>query len=113
MEKGKILERLIKEQRYSIRGFAKKCGIADSTLRSILKNVGGASVDTIITICNNLKITVDELDCMSKGIEYKGRSFEELQALIEKERKALTIEEKNNLIKTLLADEPRNKVKDA
>ena len=113
MEKGKILERLIKEQGYSIRGFATKCGIADSTLRSILKNVGGASVDTIITICNNLKITVDELDCMSKGIEYKGRSFEELQTLIEKERKSLTIEEKNNLIKTLLADEPRNKVKDA
>lgn len=113
MEKGKILEKLIKQQGYSIRGFAKKCGIADSTLRSILKNVGGASVDTIITICNNLHISVDELDCMSRGVEYRGRTFEELEALIEKERKSLTIEEKNNLIRTLLGEDSSHKTKDA
>ena len=114
MEKAKLIERLIRESGMNIKTFAKKCGIPSTTLYSILKRgVGKASVDTIITICNNLHITIEELDCMSKGIEYKGKSFEELQALIEKERKALTIEEKNNLIKTLLADEPRNKAKDA
>lgn len=112
MEKGKILKQLIEKQG-SIRSFAMKCGIPDSTLRSILKNVGGASVDTIITICNNLNITVEELDCMAKGIPYKGKTFNELQAMIEKERDAMTIEEKNNLIRSILGDNAISKKKNA
>ncbi len=41
--------------------FAKKIGMPYSTLLSILKNVGGASVDNIIKICNGLGITSDDL----------------------------------------------------
>ena len=105
MEKGKILAELIAKKGYSVRAFAKLCGIPDSTLRSILKNVGGASVDTVILICKHLQITVEELECMSKGIEYKGKSFNELQSLIARNGKVLTLEEKQNLIKTLLQDD--------
>lgn len=112
MEKGIILERLIKEQG-SIRAFAKKCNIPDSTLRSILKNVGGASVDTVITICKNLDITIEELDCMSKGIPFKGSSYDDLQTLIKKRRGFLTIEEKNALIKSILEEDSFQKTKDA
>lgn len=114
MEKAKIIERLIKESGMNIKTFAEKCGIPSTTLYSILKRgVGKASVDTIITICDNLHITVEELDCMSKGVEYNGKTFEELEALIEKERKSLTIEEKNNLIRTLLGSDSKQDVKDA
>ena len=114
MEKAKIIERLIKESGMNIKTFAEKCGIPSTTLYSILKRgVGKASVDTIITICDNLHITVEELDCMSKGVEYNGKTFEELEALIEKERKSLTIEEKNNLIRTLLGNDSKQNVKDA
>ena len=114
MEKAKIIERLIKESGMNIKTFAEKCGIPSTTLYSILKRgVGKASVDTIITICDNLHITVEELDCMSKGVEYNGKTFEELEALIEKERKSLTIEEKNNLIRTLLGSDSKQNVKDA
>lgn len=114
MEKAKIIEQLIKQSGMSIKTFAEKCGIPSTTLYSILKRgVGKASVDTIITICDNLHITVEELDCMSKGIEYKGKTFDELEALIEKERNSLTIEEKNNLIRTLLGEDLSHKAKDA
>ena len=114
MEKAKIIERLIKESGMNIKTFAEKCGIPSTTLYSILKRgVGKASVDTIITICDNLHITVEELDCMSKGVEKNGKTFEELEALIEKERKSLTIEEKNNLIRTLLGSDSKQNVKDA
>ena len=45
--------------------FAKKIGMPYSTLLSILKNVGGASVDNIIKICNGLGITSDDLADLS------------------------------------------------
>lgn len=104
MIKGEILKRLIKERGYSIRAFAKKCGIPDSTLRSLLQNAGKASVDTIITICYHLRITVEELECMSKGTEYKGKSFEEVQTYIIQHSSHLSVEEKNKLIKLILED---------
>lgn len=105
MEKAKIIEKLIKESGMSVKSFAEKCNIPNTTLYSILKRgVGKASVDTIITICNNLNITVEELDCMAKGIPYKRKTFNELQAMIEKERDAMSVEEKNNLIRSILGE---------
>ena len=114
MEKARIIEQLIRKSDMNVKSFAEKCNIPVTTLYSILKRgVGKASVDTIITICNNLHITVEELDCMAKGIPYEGKSFEELQSLIEKQRKSLTIEEKNRLIKSILDDGISSKAKDA
>lgn len=114
MNRGKILEELIEYYGYTIRGFAKECGLAPSTLRSILKNVGGASVDKIVAICKALHITVEELNSMANGEKYDGKTFEELQRLIAKERNTLTIEEKNKLIKALLEeDNVTKKAKDA
>lgn len=114
MEKAKIIEKLIKESGMNVKSFAEKCNIPVTTLYSILKRgVGKASVDTIITICNNLHITVEELDCMAKKIPYEGKTFEELHSLIEKQSKSLTIEEKNRLIRAILSDDTSTKVKDA
>lgn len=105
MEKAKIIEELIKKSGMNVKTFAEKCGIPATTLYSLLKRgVSKSSVDTVITICKHLHITVEELDCMSKGIEYKGKTFNELQTLIARNGKELTLEEKQNLIKTLLQD---------
>ncbi len=81
MEKARILERLIKENGYSVRSFALKCGIPESTLYTILKKgVGRASVDNIITICKNLGIKIEDLEEMAKDEEMEKAKI--LEALI-------------------------------
>ena len=48
MEKASVLERLIKEKGYSVRSFAQKCEIPESTVYTILKKgVGRASVNNV------------------------------------------------------------------
>ena len=51
MTREEYLSNLLKQQGHTIQGFARQIGIPTSTLRSILKNVGGASIDNIIKIC--------------------------------------------------------------
>lgn len=104
MEKAKILERLIKENGYSIRAFAQKCGIPESTLYTILKNgVGRASMDNILTICKCLGIRVEDLEEMAKGIQIEEHepTYEDLQHLIARNGKNLSTDEKMKLIKML------------
>lgn len=113
MDKAKVLKKLISQSGMSIKSFSKKCGIPSTTLYSILsRGVGKASVDVIIKICFCLELTIEELECMAKGVEYKGKSFEEVQAYIAQTRKSLSIQEKNELIKTIL-DEDNQIKKDA
>ena len=103
MEKAKILERLIKEQGYSIRSFAQKCGIPESTLYTILKKgVGRASVDNIIIICKNLGITIEELESMEKGAKIKVEpTYADVELLIARNGKEFSTEQKMRLIKLL------------
>lgn len=102
MEKAKILERLIKENGYSIRAFAQKCGIPESTLYTILKNgVARATMDNILTICRNLGIKVEELDEMAKGLPKEEPTYNDLQYLIARNGKKLSTEEKMKLIKMI------------
>lgn len=62
MTREEFLSDLLKKQGHTIQGFARQIGIPTSTLRSILKNVGGASIDNIFKICDGLGITADELN---------------------------------------------------
>lgn len=103
MEKAKILERLIKEQGYSIRSFAQKCGIPESTLYTILKKgVGRASVDNIIIICRNLGITIEELEDMEQGTKKKNEpTYADVELLIARNGKDFSNEQKMRLIKLL------------
>lgn len=103
MNKARILEKLIKEQGYSIRAFAQKCGIPESTLYTILKNgVGRASVDNIITICRNLGIKIEDLEEMDTNpTEDREQAFENVERLIARNGKSMTSEEKMKLIKML------------
>jgi Helix-turn-helix. len=60
MTREDYLKEKIKEQGTQ-REFAAKIGMPPSTLFSILRNVGGASIDNIIKICKDLNIKPDEL----------------------------------------------------
>jgi transcriptional regulator with XRE-family HTH domain len=104
MEKAKILEKLIKENGYSLKAFAKKCDIPYTTLYTILKNgVGRASVNTVMTICKELGITVEQLEEMAQGTSSKAYepTYDDLQKLIARNGKALSNEQKMELIKLL------------
>jgi len=102
MEKAKILEKLIKEQGYNLKTFAEKCGIPYTTLYGIIKNgVGRASIDNVLIICKNLGIKVEDLEAMANGLEEAEPTYDELQYLIARNGKKLTVEEKMKLIKLL------------
>lgn len=108
MEKAKILEKLIKEQGYSLKAFAAKCGIPYTTLYGIIKNgVGRATMDNILIICRCLGIKVEELEEMAEGahIEDCEPSYEDIQSLIARNGKNLTLEQKQEIIKSLLSND--------
>lgn len=58
MTREQYLREKIEEQG-SLKDFSTKINMPYSTLFSILKNVGGASIDNITKICNGLNITPD------------------------------------------------------
>ena len=60
MTREEYLKMLIKKHG-SQREFAQYIGMPSSTLFSILRNVGGASIDNIAKICKGLGITADDL----------------------------------------------------
>lgn len=60
MTREEYLKMLIKKHG-SQREFAQYIGMLPSTLFSILRNVGGASIDNIAKICKGLGITADDL----------------------------------------------------
>lgn len=104
MEKAKILESLIKENGYNLKSFAAKCEIPYTTLYGIIKNgVGRASVDNIIIICENLGITVEDLNEMASGVSKKKfePSYADVEQLIARNGKEFSTEQKMRLIKLL------------
>lgn len=103
MEKAKILERLIKEQGYSLKAFAEKCGIPYTTLYGIMKNgVGRASVDNVIQICKHLGIKIEELEEMASGAKANYEpSYEDVEQMIARGSKGYSTEQKMKLIKLL------------
>lgn len=107
MLKAKILEKLIKENGYSIRAFAQKCSIPESTLYTILKNgVGRATMDNILTICKNLGIKVEELEEMANGTSQERMpSYDELITVYTRSKKSLSQEEKMRLARIILEDD--------
>ena len=109
MEKARILEQLIREHGFNLRSFAEKCGIPYTSLYTMLKKTGinKASVEVVIRICKELGITVEQLDEMSKGmpIEDIQPTYEDIKSLVARNGKHLTLEQKQDIIKTLLSDD--------
>ncbi len=108
MEKAKILEKLIRESGLSVRSFAEKCGLPESTVYTILKKgAGKANVNNIIAMCKTLGITVEQLDEMSKGVSIEDiqPTYEDIKTLVARNGKHLTVEQKQDIIRTLLSDD--------
>lgn len=109
MEKARILEELIKKTYPSIRAFALKCGLPESTVYTVLKNgVSRASVNVVITMCKHLGIKVEELDEMASGEKHEP-TYEEMQAVLAtmmaRGGKKLTSDQKMALAKILMSDD--------
>lgn len=68
MTREEYLKQLIIEDSGTLKDFAKKINMPYTTLYSISRNVGGASIDNILKICKVLGISADDLAEM-EGIE--------------------------------------------
>lgn len=68
MDVEEILKELINKTGMSVKAFSAKAGLPYSTLRSMLeRNIGNASVNNVIKVCQELGISVEELQEMSKS----------------------------------------------
>lgn len=105
MEKAKLIEQLIKESGYNLRSFAEKCNMPYTSLYTILKKtgVGKASVETILRICRELGITIDELEerAGSGGVAKAIPTYDDVELLIARNGKQMSAEQKLKLIKLL------------
>ena len=68
MTSEEYLKQLIIEDSGTLKDFAKKINMPYTTLYSISRNVGGASIDNILKICKVLGISADDLAEM-EGVE--------------------------------------------
>lgn len=68
MTREEYLKQLIIEDSGTLKDFAKKINMPYTTLYSISRNVGGASIDNILKICKVLGISADDLSEM-EGVE--------------------------------------------
>ncbi len=108
MEREEYLEKLIKEQGYSLRSFAEKCDIPYTSLYTMLKRtgIGKSSVDSVILMCQNLGIKVEDLEEMASGEKAAYEpTYEDIQSLVARNGKKLTLEQKKEIIKILLSDD--------
>lgn len=104
MNREQIIQQLIKEQGYSLRAFAEKCSIPYTSLYTILNRtgIGKTSVDVVITICHGLGITVDELEKMAECEKSTTEpTYEDVEQLVARNGKNLSVEQKMRLIKLL------------
>ena len=67
MNREELLLNRIKESGFNKKDFAARVDMPYSTLLSILKNVGGASLDNVIKICNGLDISIEILNPYANG----------------------------------------------
>lgn len=77
------LKTLIQTQYPSIRSFSEHINMPYSTLTSILKNVGGASVDNVIKICKGLGISTDQLEKLEEQNQLSQKDEKEINEKIE------------------------------
>lgn len=111
MTREEYLSNLLKQQGHTIQGFARQIGIPTSTLRSILKNVGGASIDNIIKICGGLGITTEQLNDMPCVTQSAPKLSQEHQNLLDLYDQ-LHDDDKIRIVtkmETIIEDYPENK----
>ena len=108
MKMARVIERLLFERKISVRKLAKMCNLPPSTIYSLLKRgVRPASVNTVISICQALEVTVEEVAAMAEEDNFRnpGRSLDELKDLMRECKNKLSAEEKIVLINALIEND--------
>lgn len=108
MEKARIIETIIKQKGYSLRAFAEKCEMPYTSLYTMLKRSGvnKSSVESVIRICKELGITVEYLEALADGEDFKGLeiTYDDIMDIITNYGRNLSPLQKQEIIKSLLSD---------
>lgn len=108
MERAQILRKLMEQQNMKVADIVRITGIAYSTIKSMLENgIEKTSYVNVCKVCEALGITTNQLEDMvsKKEIIHNPRSYEDVEQLVARNGKKMTIEQKMRLIKLLSENE--------
>lgn len=133
MKRAEILKDLIKERGMKVADLVRVTGIPYSTIKSTLENgIEKTSYANVCKLCEALGITPDTLEDMASGLVVflpdsqakRGNSqedssdtendssslpyeptYEDIRSLVARNGKKLTLEQKQDIIRTLLSDD--------
>ena len=104
MERADILRKLMTEKNMKVSDIVRITGIPYSTIKSMLENgIEKTSYVNVCKVCEALGITTDDLEEMSNGASQKNiePTYEDVEELVARNGKKMTVEQKMRLIKLL------------
>ena len=104
MERAEILRKLMTEKNMKVSDIVRITGIPYSTIKSMLENgIEKTSYVNVCKVCEALGITTDDLEEMSNGTTQKNiePTYEDVEELVARNGKKMTVEQKMRLIKLL------------
>lgn len=104
MERADILRKLMTEKNMKVSDIVRITGIPYSTIKSMLENgIEKTSYVNVCKVCEALGITTDDLEEMSNGTTQKNiePTYEDVEELVARNGKKMTVEQKMRLIKLL------------
>ena len=104
MERAEILRKLMTEKTMKVYDIVRITGIHYSTIKSMLENgIEKTSYVNVCKVCEALGITTDDLEEMVNGIDEKTiePTYEDVEELVARNGKKMTVEQKMRLIKLL------------
>lgn len=108
MERAQILRKLMEQQNMKVAHIVRMTGIPYSTIKSMLENgIEKTSYVNVCKVCEALGITTDQLEDMAskKEIIHTMPSYEDVEQLVARNGKKMTVEQKMRLIKLLSENE--------
>lgn len=104
MERAQILRKLMEQKGLKVADIVRITGIAYSTIKSMLENgIEKTSYVNVCKVCDALGITTDQLEEMvsnDKKEPYEP-SYEDVERLVARNGKKMSVEQKMRLIKLL------------
>ena len=104
MERAEILRKLMTDKNMKVSDIVRITGIPYSTIKSMLENgIEKTSYVNVCKVCEALGITTDDLEEMVNGIDKKTiePTYEDVEELVARNGKKMTVEQKMRLIKLL------------
>lgn len=108
MERAQILRKLMEQQNMKVADIVRITGIAYSTIKSMLENgIEKTSYVNVCKVCEALGITTDQLEDMAskKNVIKNAPTYYDVEQLVARNGKKMTIEQKMRLIKLLSENE--------